>query len=416
MSIPAKTVLRPGWKKNRASGFVFFMMLLFITGLVVEVEVGLMRSVMGLRTSNQFLSRQQAFQLAEAGLDAKIAQLLDTDTSNDSATLQQTLSTGESYNVTLTNIGGTAWQLTSVGTGTSNTSKTLQMVVEVTSANVFQQAIFGKNEVRIQDSPSLVDSYRSTLGPYNGAIVPSDPVYGSTNKSMPGNAQSYQGTIRTNSTDDCDAMRLEGNINIYGDAIIGAGGNPSDIRQEGGALVWGQKKAASSNLTLDPVVLPAGIPSGGNLGLNGSAQSITLPAGTYYFDEIDLENGANLYTNGQVIIYVKVEARVTGGSSMRGRIGGVDTPSALSLLSTASSATCTDDDNCEFRIENGTFVGTAYTPLTSARFRSNANVYGAVVAQEVRNEEGSQFHFDASLTSVSANRSPAKIRVRFWKE
>ena len=414
MIIPAKTVLQSRRKKNRASGFVFFMMLLVITGLIVEVEVGLMRSVMGLRTSNQFLSRQQAFQLAEAGLDAKIAQLLDTDTSNDSATLQQTLSTGESYSVTLTNLGSAVWQLTSVGTATSNMSKTLQMVVEITGTKVFQQAIFGTNELRVKDSSSLVDSYRSTLGPYNGAIVPSDPVYGSTNKSMPGNAQSYQAAIRINSTGS-DAMRLEGNINVYGDAIVGAGGNPSTvIRQEGGALVWGQKKAASSNVTLDPVTVPSGLTNSGDLALDG--QSVTLQAGTYFFNSIDLDNGANIVTNGQVVIYVQNATRVEAGSSMRGRIGGVDTPSALSVMTLPSASCTTNPDTCELRFRNSTLVGTVYNPTGPVRFDLSSQVYGAAVGKEARNVEGSQFHFDASLTSVSANRAPSQIHVRFWKE
>ena len=88
--------------------------------------------------------------------------MLDTDASNDSTTLQQTFSLGESYNVTLTNLGSaTAWELTSVGTAVPNASQTIQMVVEITPARIFQQAIFGEQDVRSLDT-GFVDSYRST--------------------------------------------------------------------------------------------------------------------------------------------------------------------------------------------------------------------------------------------------------------
>ena len=149
---------------------------------------------------------------------------------------------------------------------------------------------------------------------------------------MPGNSQSYQASIRTNSTSNC-AIRFVGNVDIFGDVMIGTGGNPTTvIDQSGGAVVWGQQQVALNAVVMDPVIVPPGVPSSGDLILDGASSPITLPAGTYFFDNIELLNGASILTDGQVVIYVRNSTRADN-AMMKGQIGGVNTPAASSVQS-----------------------------------------------------------------------------------
>ena len=111
--------------ERRTGGFALLMGLLILPGLLGVVVVGLTRSMTDLSVTNRFLSSQQAFYLAEAGLDRKLAEFRNANTDS----LPMTAQGPGSYAVTVTALGGELFELASTGEA-DGAAKTLRMTVK----------------------------------------------------------------------------------------------------------------------------------------------------------------------------------------------------------------------------------------------------------------------------------------------
>ena len=278
------------------------------------------------------------------------------------------------------NINATTPTITASGTVNSITQR-VEAVVALPAPSIFAGALFGKDEVRVENG-AVVDSYNSDNGAYN--VV--------SNRLM-------NGTVRTNSIAD-DSLRLE-NVSVYGKILVGAGGNPSQVVDDrGGNLLTETPAAAASNLLLDPIQVPPGLPNSGNL-----TGSQVLSSGTYQYSTCSATSGVTITTNGPVTLYC--DSLYTEGGQMRGRVGGTDTPAALIINVIGSS---------QVELRGGsTFVGALYAPNAEIRVRESSVVYGSAVSgSRFRLEENAKIHYDEKLADVSGQGAPP-LTVRCWR-
>ncbi len=106
-------------------GFLLFSVLWVVSVLSTLTAVTLMRSTTELSAAQGFLAIQQAFQLAEGGLDRKLAQLR---TANDATNIPSTPFENGTYQVNVTK-SGDVYQINSTGR-VGSTSKTLRLTVK----------------------------------------------------------------------------------------------------------------------------------------------------------------------------------------------------------------------------------------------------------------------------------------------
>ena len=379
---------------------VFLLALFSVTGALVLSMAGLTQSASSLLAANRAVAKQQAFHLAEAGLDDGLRELTvggsDFDGWDDGAggpcvtacEKAATLPTG-TYEVRIADITVTTLEIVSAGSvstalgAPSQADAHVEAFVELDGTAPFQQAVCGDTEVRVEHPGTLVDSYDSGTGPYD--IV--------TNRT-------WNGHVRTNSTAD-DTVRIE-NVSIYGDLIVGQGATPPEdvVDDRGGNLVTGTVYAAPANLPLDPIEIPPGLPHSGDL-----TSSQVLPAGLLRYGVCSASSGVVITTGGDVTLYC--DTLTVDGGDLRGRAAGADHPPSLIVNVLGTS---------EVEVRGGsTFVGAIYAPNTPrVRIRGGAVVFGAAVSgQELRVEEGAQVHFDEALKSSTLG--TAETSLQSWR-
>lgn len=81
-------------RTRQAKGLFAFAAIFVLTGMLTLIAVGLNRSLSELRLANRFTANTQALHLAEAGLDAKLAQLLADPADDDTAAIPPDAATG----------------------------------------------------------------------------------------------------------------------------------------------------------------------------------------------------------------------------------------------------------------------------------------------------------------------------------
>ena len=116
-----------------------------------------------------------------------------------------------------------------------------------------------------------------------------------------------------------------------------------------------------------------------------------MPAGTYYFRDMLLNGGSILHITGDVKIYVTRDLTFVGGSYVYN-----DTSKAenLTIMMTGGVANIT---------YGNPFYGVLYAPSTDVTISGDADVYGAVVAENLRVTGNALGHYDESLEMEMAD-------------
>jgi hypothetical protein len=116
-----------------------------------------------------------------------------------------------------------------------------------------------------------------------------------------------------------------------------------------------------------------------------------LPAGTYYFRDMILNGGAILHITGDVKIYVTRDLTFNGGSYVYN-----DTAKAenLTIMMTGGVANIT---------YGNPFYGVLYAPDSYVTISGDADIYGAVVAADLRITGNAIGHYDESLEMEMAD-------------
>jgi len=309
-------------------------------------------------------------------------------------------------------------------------------------------ATSGAGEVSLQGNSIYIDSYDSSRGNYSTTKGANGSITAVNDVSTTGSSH-VQGDVRSGAT-----VSLSGTTDINGTVYW------TDGYSSGGASVSGGDQQIPGVATIEPVdgfVRQA--VSRARLANNDSAVSVitgnqlsgsgTLPAGTYYVDDLTVGSGDTLTLNttgGDVVVAVGHTVSVVGkgtSSSQAARIdvvgngtatfyvlggdpvdfevgknGKVDVPGERSgqfqVYGTQDfDAVLTSDQSpAEIRFE-----GVIYAPAGLAGTGSvtigQAKFFGAIVSGDLTIKQGAEIHYDQGLAAVPFARSPSISRLAF---
>jgi hypothetical protein len=123
-----------------------------------------------------------------------------------------------------------------------------------------------------------------------------------------------------------------------------------------------------------------------------------MPGGPYYFRDMLLNGGAILNITGDVTIYVTRDLTFNGGSYVNNLTAKAE---SLTIMMTGGVA------NITF---GSPFYGVLYAPDTDVTISGDADVYGAVVANNLRVTGNALGHYDESLEMEMAD-PPARTTI-----
>ena len=396
-------------------GFMLLMSLGVTVFVAIVGAASMVRALHEAGVGRRNADQQQAFYLAEAGLDRASMNLRTPDEAADDL-LSLTLPTGSSAAVGSYTIVQTAdpldplrWTVTSTGTS-SGTVRRLEVVYMLTRQSIFQQALFADVQVNVSGS-AQTDSFDSRLGAYEDD--PNDPGYN----------QGSNGDIGTNSIAD-GGITVGGSIFIEGQMVVGPGVDPPASIVNG----CGDPPDCSSFVTSDPwvasqsapVPMPAvTVPGGlapwcadftvqGNTTVTLDPTGGPLGNGTYCYRNLTIQGNANLTATGEVTVYLTGQLTAQGNSV----VGVPDDPTQV-LFKMTSTAGATLEQVIQ---GNNTFYGSIYGPDAEVNIQGNAKIYGSVIAEVVNVQGNARLHYDEALAMETRVINQYKRAVASWRE
>ena len=395
--------------------------------LVVAIVLASLGASLLMRSLNEDLigqrsaARQEAFYLAEAGVDrASINLRTPTDTSDDippDATTHVVLPSGYFTLETPQLIGVNTWKVTSHGYSGSE-HRRIETIYLLTPQSIFQYAVFGDQGVRMNGNIHT-DSYDSRLGPYN------------TNSQNGPINHGQHGDVGTNSTqganaNETPAVDLIGNsYQIEGKILVGPGvADPTQVVDgENASHITGDPMVVSASATfpMPPVTVPAALQSScADLSLSGNGASVSLPPtggplhnGTYCYHNVSLKGGATLTSSGPVTIYVTGTLTATGNSTT---IGSSGAPKHMLFLMKPDSQALLQNDEEGSLGGHTRFYGGIYGPQADIDVFGNAEVFGSIVAHSVQVQGSAQVHYDEGLAELTTIQNIYQRQVISWQE
>jgi len=297
----------------------------------------------------------------------------------------------EAPGVTMTS--NNVFALTTVGTNPNDIQAQAVIAATFSPNGLFNYGIFGDLGVTLSGN-GKTDSYNSSDGPYTWAT------------------HHTEGDVGTNAI-TAGAISLSGNAKIYGDAMVGPGGNPATgVTTCGNAMVVapGQKLAADEPKDMTPMSDPGG---GTNLPAWNISADDTLSAGTYRLPGINISGTATATISGDVTLYVTGNISISGngrliipaGSSLTIYASGSVSISGNGISNATSyprnlqiygTSTCNS-----FSVSgNGNLYGAIYAPLATVSVTGNGDIYGSVIGRTIAIPGNGNVHYDESLQNV----------------
>lgn len=318
------------------------------------------------------------------------------------------------YVVSVDDLGGDSYEIFATGffPNQLNPISTRTVKVLVERENLFVQAMYGIEEIKIDDF-SFVDSYDSRLGPYGGANV------------------SSEGNLITNSISSVSpyATDLGKGTYIDGDVTIGVGGDTlTAIHLEATSVITGSRD------TLTRVRLPKAVPdiSGflpyqGNLNVPAHGSATISSSGEY--DSITLGAHSTLILDSDVSLYISGKLDLGTYSTLI-----IDSAASVSVVLNDSlkfkphaeivnesfdpkqfTIYCTDNVEKFALGAQGQFLGNVYMPNTDFTVNPFIDYYGSIVAKTVLLKKNTSFHFDKSLADDVSAPTFNNYVVRIWQ-
>ncbi len=352
--------------------------------------------------------------------------------------------------------------IVSTGQSPSGVRTRLQVAVQRASLPpVFDNAAFGVGQtqsigVRVIND-GTIDSYNATLGPYGG-VIPSDPIYGTLNRTQNGVSATYRAPIRTNSAKLIDSVNPwngaaivvgngsgGGTVGVYGSAQYAPGGavyNPQN-------RIYGAPIETIAPKSFLPVALPprpntATCPDLGTVsvatdttypGSCNVASGITVGAGgnlrfpnldTLYVDNTFAVTNGGVVNVGQGLVRAGTLQVTQNGSAFQGTTGQVDIyidgPAGMwqGMLVDANATVkgagalpknlrlySTGDVNV---LNGASFYGVTYAPAAGGGMWGSGvagdpepHFYGALIADFIDFQGWCHLHYDESLKTETAS-------------
>lgn len=388
--------------EKASEGFILLTAIMLITFMSIFSLALFARSTSFVRSAERNQNRIVAFNMAEAGIDAAIAAIFEdnsyegTDyTSMTSGSMRggysiqvcppscDDMGVAEPADANVRIIAAAGFSPDNDSSSRAYESRSTQAYVEITSASLFEFAVFADDSMQLNGNPT-VDSYNSNDGAYD----PSNP--------------GQNGDIGTNGT-GAGAITLNGNADVKGDAAVGEGGDPdNDISISGNATVSGEKSALDAQKSFDSPSVPGGAVDLGRLRINGNS-TYNLPAGTYYVDSLSISGNGTLNALGDVEIYVGGTVSISGnGISTSGNAP----PSMLLYVTTDDTVSISG---------NGDLYAGIYAPDSHVQNTGNGDIYGAVVSDTYQQSGNGDMHYDEALNEIAGN-GGGEIQLKAWAE
>ncbi len=336
----------------------------------------------------------QAFLLAEAGLNKAIAQL--NSSSSYSGETSTSLGSG-SFTTTVTTVAGCT--LTSardvVVTGSvpvagGQAQTQVRATLDQISYPFGWGAYAAERDLKIDNNGS-VDSFDSSLGPYNAT----------TNKGTNGN-------IGAN-----DDVKLDSGVVVWGNVAA------VDEIDAGSATVHGTKTEGADTQSF-PSITPGTTPTGElNVGNN---QTITLPAGdtancnattrTCYYTKVTFGNSSTLATSSGGPVTIYVTGKVDLGNSVT---LGAHPGTQLQIVTKSDEL---DSDPKKFEAGNSfVLYGSLYGKNTDIELKNSAQIYGSIIGRKIETGNNAAIHYDQAMANKSVCTNGKYLVLRgTWRE
>jgi hypothetical protein len=276
----------------------------------------------------------------------------------------------------------------------------------------------------------FVDSFDSAKGSYASQA---------TNKV---NNQFYagqNGDVGTNGE-----LRLHKDVVVHGDAYFGTGAKATYKDDPSKTLLSGELKELPNPILLPPVFMPPAGPSLGKLHLHGDngnpAQDLVLGPGQHHFEDFKIHKDADVVITGPADIVVddkldidsKLRIDDTHGSVnfYVGNHAKIKKDAQITVTSGAATGVFLVMAHPQELDENGkkklkkhkvkieaTFTGVIYAPQGKAELKKDGEVFGSLMANEVKFKKGARFHYDEALSRINSPFGGDEVAIskRSWR-
>ena len=370
---------------------------LVVALVAVMLGAGMLLGFMqvGVSFNREYCSRveqERAHGLAEAGLEEALVALRRGRTGAVGSVAQPARLGGGLLWTTVTDAGSDLLRIVSVGAvGAGRVA--LERLVFHYSTDGYDAAIFADRDL-VLSSNVLVDSFDSSLGSYQDqALLGGSAFVGET------------AVVQSNGSVAVDAA-----TSVHGDVHPG---RDDGLVLASNVTLTGSQEPMPEERVLPPVDVPP-IPVGGPLFVAGVP--MTLPPGDYGFAGIYVWNGSSLTVRGPSRIVLgdwvlnsntQLVLDTTDGPIQVWALGDLDWRSNSNVSTLSQSATNASiflaggaDQEATLR-SNSEFYGRIYGPEARVEIRSNFEVFGAVLADELILGSNVRIHYDEALRQLS---------------
>ena len=266
----------------------------------------------------------------------------------------------------------------------------------------FEAAIFTENGMELNNS-AVVDWYNNT----------------EDDKIM---------QIGTNNTASGSVV-LRNSATVYGDVVVGMGGDPGVVINDYGATVTGDTRALTERYVMQPVTVPEWLESLPSSGIIPDDTDDTITASARY-SSIDLGNSETVTISGDITLYItggiilgnSAELGIEEGASLTLYLGGdfegKNSSAVNNLTEDAKQLQIYGLDSCEtIQFKNSSdFYGAIYAPNADVVMNNSANIYGSVVSKSFDQRNSGTFNYDVMLRDVSINDEAVYFTITNWHE
>ena len=235
--------------------------------------------------------------------------------------------------------------------------------------------------------------------------------------------------IGTNNTASGSVV-LRNSATVYGDVVVGLGGNPGIVINDYGATVTGDTCALTERYVMQPITVPEwleSLPSSGAIPNDTNDTTITTSA---RYSSIDLGNSETVIIRGDVTLYITGDIILGNSAEL-----GIENDASLILYLAGdfegkNSSIVNNEtqdpqklkiyglDSCEtIQFKNSAdFYGAIYAPNADVIMHNSGNVYGAVISKSFEQKNSATFNYDVLLRDVSTNDEAVYFTITNWHE
>ena len=235
--------------------------------------------------------------------------------------------------------------------------------------------------------------------------------------------------IGTNNTASGSVV-LRNSATVYGDVVVGMGGDPGVVINDYGATVTGDTCALTERYVMLPITVPEWLESLSSSGAIPNDTNDTTITTSARYSSIDLgksetvtiSGDITLYITGDIILGNSAELGIENDASLILYLGGDFEGRNSSVINNktqdAHRLKIYGLDNCEnMRFKNSTdFYGAIYAPNADVVMDNSANIYGSVVSKSFEQKNSATFNYDVTLRDVSISDEAVYFTITNWHE